>query len=110
MIELTFFDPEQKYVAYSTSIPGPLIKARVIAWSGLFLISGDGQLWRFEEQDTEVKLDTLRRASLFVLAIQLARRVGRDERFVSTIVKQYADHLYSYDIKSIAFIICFNLD
>lgn len=66
-------------------------------WKGSPLGTGrtnELQLWRLEEQDTDTKLATLFRANLYQLALQVARRAGRDENAQSGILRLYGDHLY----------------
>ncbi|KAK9766623.1 Vacuolar protein sorting-associated protein 11, variant 2 [Basidiobolus ranarum] len=92
--QVTIFDVNNKFSAFSASITSG-VRAVICEWDGVFILSGDGKLFRLEEKDTPTKLEILFKQNLYMLAIGLARSQKYDESSIAEIYKKYGDHLYS---------------
>ncbi|ORY06607.1 vacuolar protein sorting-associated protein 11 [Basidiobolus meristosporus CBS 931.73] len=92
--QVTIFDVNNKFSAFSASFSSG-VRAVICEWDGVFVLSGDGKLFRLEEKDTPTKLEILFKQNLYMLAIGLARSQKYDESSIAEIYKKYGDHLYS---------------
>ncbi|KAI9679526.1 MAG: hypothetical protein M1817_005548 [Caeruleum heppii] len=89
----TLLDTELKYVAHSESLVSS-VKAIIMEWGDLFLLTIDGKLFRYREKPLSEKLEILFQRNLYVLAINLAQRSGVDVMQQNAIFRRYGDYLY----------------
>ncbi|KAJ8096870.1 hypothetical protein POJ06DRAFT_45500 [Lipomyces tetrasporus] len=91
--KFTILDTENKFVAYTGHFVDG-VKAIFAEWGDLYVLGGDGQLYRHQERDLQSKLDILYQRNLYSLALTLAVNAGADDKRVLVIYKKYGDYLY----------------
>ncbi|KAK9450627.1 uncharacterized protein V1518DRAFT_403733 [Limtongia smithiae] len=91
--KFTILDTDNKFVAYAGQFVGG-VKAIFNEWNDLYVLGGDGQLYRHQERDLQSKLDVLYQRNLYNLALTLAGNAGADSKRVMKIYKKYGDYLY----------------
>ncbi|KAK9317120.1 hypothetical protein V1522DRAFT_399450 [Lipomyces starkeyi] len=91
--KFTILDTENKFVAYTGQFVDG-VKAIFAEWGDLYVLGGDGQLYRHQERDLQSKLDILYQRNLYSLALTLAVNAGADEKRVLVIYKKFGDYLY----------------
>lgn len=89
---LNIYDIKNKYIAHSSVIPQ--IQDIFSEWGQLFVICVNGQVIKFQEKDTQTKLETLFRKDQFGLLIEIARAHQYNEDALTDIYKHYGDHLF----------------
>ncbi|KIW06628.1 uncharacterized protein PV09_02340 [Verruconis gallopava] len=63
-------------------------------WGDLFVLTLDGKIFRYHEKTFQQKLELLYQRNLYVLAINLAQRLGVDPSQQNVIYRKYGDYLY----------------
>ncbi|KAK7205492.1 hypothetical protein BZA70DRAFT_295277 [Myxozyma melibiosi] len=91
--QFTILDTDNKFVAYTGQFAGG-VKSIFTEWGDLYVLGGDGQLYRHQERDLASKLEILYQRNLYNLALTLASNAGADEKRILSIYKKYGDHLY----------------
>uniref|UniRef100_A0A1I7XZ03 Vacuolar protein sorting-associated protein 11 homolog n=1 Tax=Steinernema glaseri TaxID=37863 RepID=A0A1I7XZ03_9BILA len=90
MTILTVYDLKECHIAFSCSMPS---LARIFKIDSLlYIIQGDGSLFRLTEKHINAKLDILYRKNLFNVAARIARSSGSAE--LPHICLKYGDYLY----------------
>ncbi|KAK9481024.1 hypothetical protein V1514DRAFT_65848 [Lipomyces japonicus] len=91
--KFTIFDTDNKFIAYKGQFPGG-VKGIFAEWSDLYVLGGDGQLYRHSERDLNQKLDILYQRNLYSLALGLAVNAGAENKRILVIYKKFGDYLY----------------
>lgn len=91
--QFTLLDTENKFIAYTGQFVGG-VKSIFTEWDDLYVLGGDGQLYRHQERDLQSKLEILYQRHLYDLALTLSVNAGADEKRIMGIYKKYGDHLY----------------
>lgn len=91
--KLTVFDLENKFIAYTSIFKEGVERLFSTGQDDIFLITGDGKLWRLAELSNAAKLDILYRKNLFQLAISVAQAAEMDD--ISDIYARYGEYLYN---------------
>ncbi|KAK9466500.1 hypothetical protein V1512DRAFT_263743 [Lipomyces arxii] len=91
--KFTILDTDNKFVAYSGQFVDG-IKAVFSEWGDLYVLGGDGQLYRHQERDLQAKLQILYQRNLYNLALALATNAGANEKRILGIYKRWGDFLY----------------
>ncbi|KAK9471992.1 uncharacterized protein V1510DRAFT_156370 [Dipodascopsis tothii] len=91
--KFSILDTENKFVAYTGQFVDG-IKAIFSEWGDLYVLGGDGQLYRHQERELQVKVDILFQRNLYNLALTIALSAGAEEMRVLKIYKKYGDYLY----------------
>ncbi|KAL8685594.1 MAG: hypothetical protein Q9224_005757 [Gallowayella concinna] len=86
-------DTDLKYVAH-TEMLGSQIRTVFAEWGDLFLLTRDGKLFRYHEKSLNQKLEILYQRDLYVLAINLAQKIGVDTAQRNIILRKYGDYLH----------------
>jgi len=90
---LTILNTDFHFIAHTEALPS-LIKTCFAEWGNLFALTLDGKLFRYHEKPLQQKFEMLFQRNLYVLAIQLAQRVGVDQAQQNVIFRKYGDYLY----------------
>ncbi|KAI5292012.1 hypothetical protein KEM52_006685, partial [Ascosphaera acerosa] len=92
--KLVVLDPDLRFVAHVENL---LAGVRFVfkEWSDLFVVDADGKLYRYHEKTLQQKLDILFQRNLYILAINMAQKVGIDKMAQNEIFRRYGDYLYS---------------
>jgi len=90
---LTILNTDFHFIAHTEALPS-LIKTCFAEWGDLFALTIDGKLFRYHEKPLQQKFETLFQRNLYVLAVQLAQRVGVDVAQQNIIFRKYGDYLY----------------
>ncbi|KAL8731592.1 MAG: hypothetical protein Q9166_003280 [cf. Caloplaca sp. 2 TL-2023] len=86
-------DTDLKYVAH-TEMLASQVRTMFAEWGDLFLLTLDGKLFRYHEKSLNQKLEILYQRDLYVLAINLAQKVGIDVTQRNIILRKYGDYLH----------------
>ncbi|KAL8913895.1 MAG: hypothetical protein Q9171_001388 [Xanthocarpia ochracea] len=86
-------DTDLKYVAHTEMLPSQ-IRTVFTEWGDLFLLTIDGKLFRYHEKSLNQKLEILYQRDLYVLAINLAQKIGVDTAQRNVILRRYGDYLH----------------
>ncbi|KAJ5611197.1 hypothetical protein N7510_007916 [Penicillium lagena] len=89
----TLLDTDLKFIAHSESLASPM-KHIFIEWGDLFLLTTDGKIFRYREKSLQQKLEILYERNLYILAINLAQKIGIDALQQNAIYRKYGDFLY----------------
>ncbi|KAJ5811412.1 Zinc finger RING-type [Penicillium riverlandense] len=89
----TLLDTDLKFIAHSESLSSPM-KHIFIEWGDLFLLTTDGKIFRYREKTLQQKLEILYERNLYILAINLAQKIGIDALQQNAIYRKYGDFLY----------------
>ncbi|KAK0400057.1 hypothetical protein QR680_003333 [Steinernema hermaphroditum] len=90
MTMLTVYDIKESHIAFSCSMPS---LSRIFKIDSLlYIIQGEGSLFRLTEKHINAKLDILYRKNLFHVATEIAKRSGSAE--LPHICFKYGDYLY----------------
>lgn len=90
---MTILNTDFHFIAHTEPLPS-LIKTCFAEWGDLFALTLDGKLFRYHEKPLQQKFEVLFQRNLYVLAIQLAQRVGVDVAQQNIIFRKYGDYLY----------------
>ncbi|KAL8821396.1 MAG: hypothetical protein Q9223_000545 [Gallowayella weberi] len=86
-------DTDLKYVAHTEMLVSQ-IRTLFVEWGDLFLLTLDGKLFRYHEKSLNQKLEILYQRDLYVLAINLAQKMGVDTTQRNIILRKYGDYLH----------------
>ncbi|KXG52766.1 Zinc finger, RING-type [Penicillium griseofulvum] len=89
----TLLDTDLKFIAHSESLVSPM-KRIFMEWGDLFLLTTDGKVFRYREKTLQQKLEILYERNLYILAINLAQKIGIDPLQQNAIYRKYGDFLY----------------
>ncbi|KAJ5184224.1 hypothetical protein N7492_001840 [Penicillium capsulatum] len=89
----TLLDTDLKFIAHSEALVSPM-KAIFMEWGDLFLLTTDGKIFRYREKSLQQRLEILYDRNLYVLAINLAQKIGIDALQQNAIYRKYGDFLY----------------
>ncbi|KAL2002971.1 hypothetical protein VTN02DRAFT_5380 [Thermoascus thermophilus] len=89
----TLLDTDLKFIAHSESLISR-VKNVFMEWGDLFLLTVDGKIYRYHEKTLQQKLEILYQRNLYILAINLAQKVGVDTLQQNVIFRKYGDYLY----------------
>ncbi|KAJ5295747.1 hypothetical protein PENANT_c001G06460 [Penicillium antarcticum] len=89
----TLLDTDLKFIAHSEALVSPM-KRIFMEWGNLFLLATDGQIFRYREKTLQQKLEILYERNLYILAINLAQKIGTDPLQQNAIYRKYGDFLY----------------
>ncbi|KAK9461542.1 uncharacterized protein V1516DRAFT_648670 [Lipomyces oligophaga] len=92
--KFTILDTENRFIAYSGQFVDG-VRAIFSEWGDLYVLGGDGQLYRHQERDLQSKLEILYQRNLYNLALTLSMNVGAEEKRILGIYKKYGDYLYN---------------
>ncbi|KAK2791986.1 hypothetical protein FQN51_001959 [Onygenales sp. PD_10] len=96
----TILEPDLRFIAHSESLVSR-VKYVFMEWGDLFIVTVDGKIYRYHEKTLQQKLEILYQRNLYLLAINLAQKVGVDKLQQNVIFRKYGDYLYQkgdYDI------------
>ena len=90
------YDTRNKFIAFHAGFSD--VTHVLAEWGTIFVLCGDGKLFRLSEKDFRTKLDMLFKKNLYEIAINLAKtqssRAGEANEHLVEIYKVYAGHLY----------------
>ncbi|KAJ5506800.1 Zinc finger RING-type [Penicillium expansum] len=89
----TLLDTDLKFIAHSEALVSPM-KRIFMEWGDLFLLTTDGKIFRYREKTLQQKLEILYERNLYILAINLAQKIGIDPLQQNAIYRKYGDFLY----------------
>ncbi|KAL4990113.1 hypothetical protein BDW68DRAFT_155080 [Aspergillus falconensis] len=89
----TLLDTDLKFIAYSESLASS-VRQVFKEWGNLYLLSTDGKIYRYREKSLQQKLEILYQRNLYILAINLAQKIGVDTNQQNAIYRRYGDYLY----------------
>ncbi|KAF7520417.1 hypothetical protein PCG10_009207 [Penicillium crustosum] len=89
----TLLDTDLKFIAHSEALVSPM-KRIFMEWGDLFLLTTDGKVFRYREKTLQQKLEILYERNLYILAINLAQKIGIDPLQQNAIYRKYGDFLY----------------
>jgi vacuolar protein sorting-associated protein 11 len=89
----TILNTDLKFIAHQESISSQ-IRFILMEWGDLFLITLDGKILRYREKTFSQQLELLFQRDLYVLAINLAQKLGADVSQQNIIYRKYGDFLY----------------
>ncbi|EPS32922.1 hypothetical protein PDE_07883 [Penicillium oxalicum 114-2] len=89
----TLLDTDLKFIAHTESLLSPM-KRIFVEWGDLFLLTTEGKLYRYREKSLQQRLEILYERNLYILAINLAQKIGIDPLQQNAIYRRYGDFLY----------------
>ncbi|KAJ5560882.1 Zinc finger RING-type [Penicillium sp. DV-2018c] len=89
----TLLDTDLKFIAHSETLVSPM-KRIFMEWGDLFLLTTEGKIFRYREKSLQQKLEILYERNLYILAINLAQKIGIDPLQQNAIYRKYGDFLY----------------
>ncbi|KAF2428868.1 vacuolar protein sorting-associated protein 11 [Tothia fuscella] len=89
----TILHTDLKFIAHQESMSSE-IKFIFMEWGDLFVYTLDGKIFRYHEKTVQQKLELLYQRDLYVLAINLAQKLGVDNVQKNIIYRKYGDFLY----------------
>ncbi|KAL4921451.1 hypothetical protein BDW62DRAFT_129178 [Aspergillus aurantiobrunneus] len=89
----TLLDTDLKFIAHSESLVSS-VRHIFKEWGHLYLLTTDGKIYRYREKSLQQKLEILYQRNLFILAINLAQKIGVDTFQQNAIYRKYGDYLY----------------
>jgi hypothetical protein len=89
----TILNTDLKFIAHQESLSSQ-IRLLFIEWGDLFVLTLDGKIFRYHEKTFQQQLEILFQRNLYVLAINLAQRLGADASQQNIIYRKYGDFLY----------------
>lgn len=90
---LIILHTDLKFIAQEETIPSQ-VKAIFKEWGDLFVLTLDGRIFRYHEKTFQQKLEILFQRNLYVLAINVAQKLGVDPLQQNVIYRKYGDYLY----------------
>ncbi|PGH17107.1 hypothetical protein AJ80_04982 [Polytolypa hystricis UAMH7299] len=89
----TIMEPDLKFIAHSEALVSR-VKFMFLEWGDLFIVTVDGEVYRYHEKSLQQKLEILYQRNLYILAINLAQKAGVDTYQQNVIFRKYGDYLY----------------
>ncbi|KAL3455875.1 hypothetical protein BJX64DRAFT_271554 [Aspergillus heterothallicus] len=89
----TLLDTDLKFIAHTESLVTS-VKQIFKEWGNLYLLTADGKIYRYREKSLQQKLEILYHRNLYILAINLAQKIGVDTYQQNAIYRKYGDFLY----------------
>lgn len=89
---VTVYDTKNKFIAFAAGFND--VTHVMDEWGALFVLTGDGKMYKLSEKDFQTKLEVLYRKHLYEIAISLAKTQSTPQTLLD-IYKVYAEHLYS---------------
>ncbi|KAJ5239145.1 Zinc finger RING-type [Penicillium chermesinum] len=89
----TLLDTDLKFIAHNETLISPM-KRIFIEWGDLFVLTTDGKVFRYKEKSLQQRLEILYDRNLYILAINLAQKIGIDPLQQNAIYRKYGDFLY----------------
>ncbi|TID21706.1 vacuolar protein sorting-associated protein 11 [Venturia nashicola] len=89
----TILHTDLKFIAHQESLSSD-VKFIFMEWGDLFVFTLDGKMFRYHEKTIQQKLEILYQRHLYVLAINLAQKLGVDHSQQNIIYRKYGDFLY----------------
>jgi vacuolar protein sorting-associated protein 11 len=89
----TILNTDLKFIAHQESLSSQ-IRLLFIEWGDLFVLTLDGKIFRYHEKTFQQQLEILFQRNLYVLAINLAQKLGADASQQNIIYRKYGDFLY----------------
>ncbi|KAJ5568059.1 hypothetical protein N7450_010545, partial [Penicillium hetheringtonii] len=89
----TLLDTDLKFIAHSETLNSPM-KNIFMEWGDLFLLTTEGKIFRYREKSFQQRLEILYERNLYILAINLAQKIGIDTLQQNAIYRKYGDFLY----------------
>ncbi|KAJ5712588.1 hypothetical protein N7493_009056 [Penicillium malachiteum] len=89
----TLLDTDLKFIAHNETLSSPM-KQIFMEWGDLYLLTTDGKLFRYREKSLQQRLEILYERNLYILAINLAQKIGIDPLQQNAIYRKYGDFLY----------------
>ncbi|KAL2219648.1 hypothetical protein M432DRAFT_362894 [Thermoascus aurantiacus ATCC 26904] len=93
MSTFMLLDTDLKFIAHSETLIS-CVKSVFMEWGDLFLLTIDRKIYRYHEKTLQQKLEILYQYNLYILAINLAQRVGVDTLQQNVIFRKHCDYLY----------------
>lgn len=90
---LTILHPHLMFVAHRDTFPSE-IRFVFCEWGDLFVMTMDGQIYRYHERSVNRRLEALFQRDLYVPAVELATFLGLDSGIKNVIYRKYGDFLY----------------
>ncbi|KAJ5783097.1 hypothetical protein N7457_004871 [Penicillium paradoxum] len=87
----TLLDTDLKFIAHSEALVSPM-KRVFMEWGDLFLLTTDGKIFRYREKTLQQKLEILYERNLYILAINLAQKIGIDPLQQNAIYRNGGDY------------------
>ncbi|KAJ5650404.1 uncharacterized protein N7484_004127 [Penicillium longicatenatum] len=91
--KFTLLDTDLKFIAHNETLVSPM-KQIFMEWGDLYLLTTDGKLFRYREKSLQQRLEILYERNLYILAINLAQKIGIDTLQQNAIYRKYGDFLY----------------
>ncbi|KAL6238216.1 hypothetical protein BDW75DRAFT_201747 [Aspergillus navahoensis] len=89
----TLLDTDLKFIAHSESLVSS-VRQIFKEWGNLYLLTTNGKIYRYREKSLQQKLEILYQRNLYILAINLAQKIGVDTNQQNAIYRRYGDYLY----------------
>ncbi|KAJ5313422.1 uncharacterized protein N7443_000306 [Penicillium atrosanguineum] len=89
----TLLDTDLKFIAHSEALVAPM-KYIFMEWGDLYLLTTEGKIFRYREKSLQQRLEILYERNLYILAINLAQKIGIDPLQQNAIFRKYGDFLY----------------
>ncbi|KAL4800700.1 hypothetical protein BDV19DRAFT_782 [Aspergillus venezuelensis] len=89
----TLLDTDLKFIAHSEALVSS-VRQIFKEWGNLYLLTTDGKIYRYREKSLQQKLEILYQRNLYILAINLAQKIGVDTYQQNAIYRKYGDYLY----------------
>lgn len=90
---LTILNTDFHFIAH-TDLLDAEISACFMEWGDLFVLTVDGRLRRYHEKSAQQKFQILFQRDYYVLAIQIAQKMGVNATQQNMIFRKYGDFLY----------------
>ncbi|KAF2667692.1 vacuolar protein sorting-associated protein 11 [Microthyrium microscopicum] len=89
----TVLNPDLKFIAHQESVKSQ-IRLLFMEWGNLFMLTLDGKILKYREKTFQQQLELLFQRDLYMLAINLAQKLGADVSQQNIIYRKYGDYLY----------------
>ncbi|KAL4803839.1 hypothetical protein BDV18DRAFT_39889 [Aspergillus unguis] len=89
----TLLDTDLKFIAHSESLVSS-VRQIFKEWGNLYLLTTEGKIFRYREKSLQQKLEIFYQRNLYILAINLAQKIGVDTYQQNAIYRKYGDYLY----------------
>ncbi|RLV92230.1 E3 ubiquitin-protein ligase PEP5 [Spathaspora sp. JA1] len=112
MTRIIILDLVNKHISFNIIIPNSLIKYSYICSGDLFLLSGDGVLYKLHEKPINQQIELVLQRELFQVAFNLAKQSDLPSKVLLRIQRLNGDYLYNsqrYDESINVFIDCLEL-
>ncbi|EGW35569.1 uncharacterized protein SPAPADRAFT_69768 [Spathaspora passalidarum NRRL Y-27907] len=112
MTRIIILDLVNKHISFNIIIPNSLINYAFISSGDLYLLSGDGVLYKLHEKPINQQIELVLQRELFQVAFNLAKQSNLPSKVLLRIQRLHGDYLYDsqrYDESIDVFIDCLDL-